>query len=159
MPTGRTHTSTTLMLAGLSVCTGSPAVTLGILTGLIISPDQDCDDGFIGLAHLRRIPLIGRPLSWCWRGFWWFYSKVVPHRSNISHSIFFGTCVRVAYLMFPLLILNYFGWEIHLNKNFGLWFLGLCLSDTLHIILDFTVKGRKVPRYSKRLPEIGEKFP
>lgn len=147
MPSGRVHSITTIGLALGSVCAFEPALTAGILSGLIISPDLDCDDGFIGLYHLRRIPIIGKVLSLAWRVFWWPYSKVVPHRSPISHSILFGTCLRVGYLLLPLLILNYFGLPAHLPDKFGQWFIGLCFSDALHIILDFTIRGKKNREY------------
>lgn len=147
MPSGRTHSITTIGLALGSVCVLEPALTVGILSGLVISPDLDVDDGFIGLAHLRRIPVVGKFLSFVWRIFWWSYSKVVPHRSAVSHSIFFGTALRVGYLVLPILILNYFGLPIHLPEKFGQWFVGLCLSDALHIVLDFTIKGERKERF------------
>jgi uncharacterized metal-binding protein len=71
----------------------NPALTVGILSGLVISPDLDVDHGFIGLAHLRRLPG-GIVVSYAWRAFWYPYSKIVPHRSHISHSIIFGTLAR-----------------------------------------------------------------
>lgn len=147
MPSGKTHTITTIGLALGSVCAFEPALTVGILTGLIISPDQDVDDGFIGLYHLRRIPVIGKALSLAWQIFWKPYSKVVPHRSTISHSIFFGTVLRVGYLVLPILILNYFGLPVHLPEKFGQWLVGLCLSDALHIILDFSIRGERKERF------------
>lgn len=143
IPSGRVHTATTIGLALGSVCVLEPALTLGILSGLVLSPDLDVDKGFIGLHHLRKIPFVGKALSLVWRILWLPYSYIVPHRSHISHSIFFGTCARVAYLLLPILVLNYFGLPIHLPSKFGVWFLGLCLSDILHIFLDYAVKGGK----------------
>lgn len=143
MPSGKTHSMTTIGLALGSVCAFEPALTVGILSGLILSPDLDIDEGFLGLHHLRRIPIIGKPLSLAWRVFWLPYSKIVKHRSVISHSIFFGTVLRVGYLALPILILNYLGLPAHLPDKFGQWFVGICLSDALHIILDFTIKSDK----------------
>ena len=147
MPSGRIHTITTIGLAVGSACAFEPALTVGIVSGLILSPDLDVDDGFIGLYHLRRIPVVGKLLSFAWRIFWWPYSKVVPHRSAISHSILFGTCLRVGYLVLPILVLNYFGLPVYLLAKFGQWFIGLCLSDALHIILDFSIRGNKRERF------------
>lgn len=147
MPSGKTHSITTIGLALGSACAFEPALTVGILSGLILSPDLDVDDGFIGLYHLRRIPKVGKFLSFAWRVFWLPYSKIVPHRSAISHSILFGTCLRVGYLVFPLLVLNYLGLPIHLSDKFGQWFWGLCLADALHIILDFTIRGERKERF------------
>lgn len=143
MPSGRVHTVTTIGLAvGTALFVPAP-VTVGILSGLILSPDLDVDDGFIGLAHLRRVPAVGNVISGCWQAFWYPYSRLTPHRSHISHSILFGTCLRVAYLLIPLLAINFLGVPIKLPTGFGMWFIGLCLADALHIILDYTVKGKK----------------
>jgi uncharacterized metal-binding protein len=143
MPSGRVHTVTTLALAVGSVISGQDtALTVGILSGLILSPDLDVDEGFIGLAHLRRVPFVGNVAAKCWQWFWLPYSKVVPHRSHISHSIFFGTCARVGYLIIPVLALNFLGVPMKLPTDIGQWFIGLCLVDALHIILDNTVKGK-----------------
>lgn len=137
MPNGRVHTLTTLGLAVGSLPFLSPPLTVGIISGLILSPDLDVDFGFIGLAHLRRIPIAGKVISGCWQVFWYPYAKIVPHRSHISHSILFGTCLRVGYLALPLLALNYLGMEMGIPTWFGAWFIGLVLADTLHIILDW----------------------
>ena len=143
MPSGRTHTTTTCLLALLTLPLMKPALTAGVLAGLIVSPDLDVDKGFIGLAHLRRVPFVGRALSWMWRVFWYPYAFIVPHRSYISHSIFFGTFLRVACLITPLLTLNFWG----VPMNFPAWlfpaFIGLCLADALHIVLDWTVKENR----------------
>lgn len=143
MPSGRVHTITTLGLAVGSFPIASPAVSVGILSGLILSPDLDVDDGFIGLSHLRRFPLVGTSLAWIWRAFWWPYSKTVPHRSAISHAPLVGTVLRVGYLSLPLLAINMMGVPMALPTTFGQWFVGLCLADGLHIILDWTVKHGK----------------
>lgn len=141
MPSGHVHTMTTVALAALSLPVGEPSLTSGILTGLIVSPDLDVDGGFLGMAHLRRVPVVGGLLSFAWQVYWYPYAKIVPHRHYISHSIFFGTCLRVAWLMMPLLIANYHGLDVRLD-GFGHWFVGLVLADALHIVLDNTVRGR-----------------
>jgi uncharacterized metal-binding protein len=43
-------------------------------------------------------------------------------------------------LLIPLLALNFFGVPMAFPSWLGLAFVGLCLSDALHIILDWTVK-------------------
>ncbi len=143
MPSGRVHTLTTLGLAVGSILMVDPVVSVGILSGLILSPDLDVDDGFIGLSHLRRMPVVGTALSWIWRAFWWPYSKTVPHRSAISHAPIVGTVLRVGYLTLPLLVMNFMGVPMTLPTGFGRWFIGLCLADGLHIILDWTVKHER----------------
>lgn len=137
MPSGRTHTLATGLLAVGTLPLGDVGLTAGVLAGLIISPDLDVDEGFIGLAHLRRVGCVGNVLSGIWRAFWYPYSKLVPHRSHISHSIFFGTVARVGYLVLPILLANFFGLPLAIPSWFGMWFIGLCLSDALHIIMDW----------------------
>jgi uncharacterized metal-binding protein len=140
MPSGRVHSTATALLALASVPVGSPAFTVGILSGLILSPDLDVDAGFIGLAHLRRVGCVGNILSGIWRAFWYPYSKLVPHRSHISHSILFGTLARVGYLLLPLLAVNVMGVPLAIPSWFACWLLGLCLSDAAHIIMDWMKK-------------------
>ena len=135
MPSGRVHTVSTLALAACTVPLANPALTVGILSGLVISPDLDVDHGFIGLAHLRRLPG-GIVVSYAWRAFWYPYSKIVPHRSHISHSIVFGTLARVGYLSLPLLALSFFV-PLTIPSWLGWWLIGLCLADGLHILMDW----------------------
>lgn len=137
MPSGHTHTLTTVGLAGVTLIAGNPALTAGVLSGLVLSPDLDVDDGFIGFAHLRRIGCVGGLLSGLWRVYWYPYARLVPHRSHISHSVFFGTVVRVFYLILPVLLVNVLGVTVVIPAWFGMWFIGLCLSDALHIALDW----------------------
>ena len=143
MPSGRVHTMTTIGLAVGSIPMSNPPLTVGILSGLILSPDLDVDNGFVGLAHLRRVPFVGTPLAWIWRAFWWPYSKTVPHRSAISHAPIVGTMLRLGYLSAPLLAMNMLGVPMTLPTGLGWWLIGLCASDALHIILDWTVRGEK----------------
>lgn len=137
MPNGRTHTLATGLLAVGTLPLGDVGLTAGVLAGLILSPDLDVDEGFIGLAHLRRVGCVGNILSGIWRAFWYPYSKIVPHRSHISHSIFFGTVARVCYLVLPILLANFMGLPLVIPSWFGMWFIGLCLSDALHILMDW----------------------
>lgn len=143
MPNGKVHTYATVALALASIPATDLPLTMGVLSGLALSPDADVDHGFIGMAHLRRVWFIGPALSGLWRLFWWPYSKIVPHRSHISHSIFFGTALRVGYLLLPVLAINMMGVPLHLPAGFGHWFIGLCLSDALHIVMDHVVKTKK----------------
>jgi uncharacterized metal-binding protein len=137
MPSGKVHSVYTGLLALVSLPAGDYALTVGILSGLILSPDLDVDDGYIGLAHLRRFGCVGNVASVLWRTFWYPYSKLVPHRSPISHSFIVGTTVRVGYLFLPLLLANIFGLPLQLPTHFGSWFIGLCLSDGLHVLMDW----------------------
>lgn len=137
MPNGMTHTAATLLLAGATLPLANTAITAGVLTGVLVSPDLDVDGGNISLYHLRRVGCIGGVLSGVWRAYWYPYAKLTPHRSHISHSVLFGTMLRVFYLIFPFLVANFFGVPMAIPQWFGMWFLGLCLSDALHILMDW----------------------
>lgn len=107
MPDGLTHTKATLAVSGV-VLTGLvvanaplPAVfagAAGALSGVLLSPDLDVDDGYYGLHVLRRT--LGPFSSWLWRTIWSPYAKVMSHRSYLSHFPVLSTILRVVYLYF-----------------------------------------------------------
>lgn len=150
MPNGKTHTISTIVASAMILPLAAVyshndplftlAVTSGTLSGIIISPDLDVEDGFYGLHVLRRCPKVGNVISMAWRMFWYPYSRLVPHRSRFSHSIGLGTLGRIAYL-FSFVFLFCFLTGIHLviySQYLFAWFLGLCLADALHIIMDYS---------------------
>lgn len=137
MPSGMTHTTATLILAGATLPLGNPAITAGVLTGILLSPDLDVDNGNISLYHLRRVGCVGNILSGLWRAYWYPYAKLTPHRSHISHSLLFGTAFRVFYILLPVLVANFLGVPMVMPSWFGMWFIGLVLADALHILMDW----------------------
>jgi uncharacterized metal-binding protein len=112
----------------------------GVLSGLIISCDLDVDNGFIGFYFLRKIPFVGPIISMAWRIYWFGYAKLIPHRSWISHAPIISTFIRVALLGITWLVIANL---LHISEFLVSWhylfiyFIGLCISDTKHFVLDF----------------------
>lgn len=155
MPNGKTHTLSTIIASAAilplaAMYSHDPLFTMavisGTLSGIIISPDLDVEDGFYGLHVLRRCPKVGKLISMAWRVFWYPYSRLVPHRSRFSHSIGLGTLGRIAYLfgfIFLFCVLTGTGLDVSSQYLFA-WSLGLGLADALHITMDhFSGIGRK----------------
>src|SRR5205814_926924 len=106
MPDARTHDFITIVTAAA----GAPAalnmnlpdmgppnaiVLLGtyLVSGLLFSPDLDLHS-----SPYRR----WRKLRWLWLP----YQRLVPHRSWVSHSLFFGPLLRIVYLTVVLSLLT-----------------------------------------------------
>lgn len=88
------------------------------------------------------------------RGFYWHvYSRMVPHRSILSHSITIGTLLRflIGYWPLVLLFVIVWNWRLFYEGNFVLqdfsfpifalkflatWYSACVLSDIAHLILD-----------------------
>lgn len=87
---------------------------------------------------------------------WKPYELLIPHRSILSHSgplsatlrlvYFFGILFAAMYFtMYPLLY-DLMGW-IHNNAIIVfIWYIGFCIADSIHVIADKTMKGRKHER-------------
>ncbi|MEW6213092.1 MAG: metal-binding protein, partial [Acidobacteriota bacterium] len=96
MPSANTHDLITFLLippvaAAAYYFTGDWAVTAiatgaMVFGGLMFGPDLDIQSR----QYARWGPL---------RFLWWPYKAVLPHRSWLSHSILFGTLIRVAYFL------------------------------------------------------------
>lgn len=117
---------------GLDNIPASSAWLLGGLWCVIASPDLDVDDGFYGLTVLNKTK---DGLGTLWQLYWKFYSKLIPHRSFISHFPVVGTFGRLLYggwYFVPLLIL----WQ-------GTPYFITCIIalDFLHWILDWRIWG------------------
>lgn len=140
MPTGRTHTSATIIAAGalalgaalLIYQTGRPefaALPIGALAGLLLSPDLDVERGSISNHHARRIGCVFGAL---WRWYWWPYAKIAKHR-GLSHAPVLGTLIRLVYI----------GWWIPLVWRpmpwawVGAFAVGLAIVDLIHIGMDW----------------------
>jgi uncharacterized metal-binding protein len=135
---GSAHTTVTLA-ASLGLLFIDPVMAAGCASGVILSPDLDCDMGYIGLAHLRNIPA-GRVISKLWEWFWKPYSLFFAHRSMSSHGLVISTIIRVVYLAIPLLVLN-----IWIPMTIPAWIgraiIGLMVSDILHTVTDSLFKN------------------
>lgn len=144
MPSGNVHTSATIALGvGLGVAAyyqGWPLIPIvgGTLAGLILTPDLDVEGGSISNHHVKKSA--GCLVALIWRVFWWPYSRLIPHRSPLSHFPIIGTAIRLAYLFgLPALILYLLGHMIHLPPLPAWWrwpVIVLALSDALHYCMD-----------------------
>jgi uncharacterized metal-binding protein len=112
MSKGIVHARATLALAaagGLFAYTqGQPlpqvlALAGGTLSGLLLTPDLDVDDGCISNEIVRNV--LGRRAERAWALFWRPYGLMLPHRSRLSHLPVLGTAIRLIYLaILPALI-------------------------------------------------------
>ena len=153
-----------VIVSGLTVPSGNllfAQLGLGIFYSIIASPDCDCDSGFIGWHYFRR--LFGQTGAKYWEYLWKPYATNFAHR-GISHSPIIGTLIRLIYIILPsaLFLLPFevdkagirnvllsqllaipftllFLFSLF-NISFvsiGLFVLGICLGDILHIACDW----------------------
>lgn len=152
MPEGQSHNYGTLVTAtGVSMTASvmglepelMAVLITGTMTGLFLSPDLDVNAGCIVFENFRYV--FGTPLGTVWRLFWWPYAKLVPHRSFVSHAPFIGTLLRVSYIVAVASVTNIvFKWpslDLLKSQYFLYWFVGLCASDLIHILMDFWPLG------------------
>ena len=106
---------------------------IGYFLGQFITPDADLVGITFGEGRmLRKLPVIGGLFV----GYWTIYGAVFRkhHRSFWTHSYIFSTVIRFVYGF----------WWIGLFRYTETWFLlsvlgmfiGLCLSDGLHVWAD-----------------------
>lgn len=121
------------------------AVSAGCLAGLLLTPDLDINNGSISNHHARRT--FGQVVGIIWEVAWKPYSWIIPHRSPLSHAPVIGTALRLFYLSCVVyLLLRLAGIAVPtviptaLPWWFPFVFIGLCLSDTAHYILDLFLK-------------------
>jgi uncharacterized metal-binding protein len=146
MSNGRTHSLVSVIAGGIatgvSISSGlsyvdSIAIGLGCLSGILITPDHDLmeSSGNVSLAVLRDD--FGSIASNLWRIAWYPYARIIPHRHFISHFPVISTAIRVAYItIVPFVLMRIMQIEIAFDPMFVYWFIGLCISDTLHAIFD-----------------------
>lgn len=147
MPSGRIHSTATVMLAAagvyLSLRSGSPAaqtiaLSAGVLTGLVLTPDLDVDEGCTSTRIIRQT--FGRFAARLWYLFWLPYSLAIPHRSSLSHFPILGTAIRLGYVAaLPLLVYFLAGLPFRLPPlpvETAWAAAGLALADLLHFLMD-----------------------
>lgn len=116
----------------------------GALASVLLQPDLDHPDGYIGLALIRSIA--GRFAAHLWHLYWApyrlllrtlapavIYGKRTSHRSWLSHTPVVGTVVRLVWMFLPVWAVS--GWLP--NFFFG---AAIFVSDLLHYIMDRSVK-------------------
>ena len=106
----------------------------GYWLGKYVEPDLD-HRNFTGSEYraMRELKFIGAILV----GYFQPYAYLLPHRHFLSHTPIISTAIRFVYLFWWVGIL----WVksdniILLNVMLGI-FYGLCMSDTVHWMLDF----------------------
>lgn len=129
---------------GVTLCAGGISLTTYVSTKYI-SPDLDTDSKIY--------------TRWKWlRWYWYPYQQIAPHRSWISHSLFFAATFRFFYIL-PLILLVVspailIPAQIDvLAQMFALLlailYIGMLISDFLHIVADMIAtywKKRKKSR-------------
>jgi uncharacterized metal-binding protein len=137
MPQGKVHTAINITVA-LAVTLVALAVQqlnkplifilIGFIFGtLFINPDLD-----IAKSNASK--------RWGVLRFVWYpYQYMFKHR-GLSHNIIIGPLSRIIYLIVPFLV---FGNRIPLHISYNILALafGVFVSDTLHILLDKTLKN------------------
>lgn len=171
MPSGFVHSSSSIILSGAVAGTMAaleiPALEItcavgGVLLGILISPDWDVDNGNVSDLYIRQTTgKLSAGIFSIWKR---PYSMALEHRSFASHFPIISTLVRIAYILFPLIILLfknqktsglvlafyalvaqilslaiwYPAWLLlpYANPYGAYIFAGLVLSDTLHFLMD-----------------------
>lgn len=129
---------------------------VGMLMGILVSPDMDVDDGNISYYYFRKIYL-----EWYWKALWRPYALTMNHR-GWSHFPIMSTVFRLIYMAFPVTIfLSVFGGKrvtilstllaqiaaipflslflfiaLYYPQTFVQATLGLVFADIIHLILD-----------------------
>lgn len=93
----------------------------GCLLNLMLSPDLD--------GHRSNSKRRWGILSW----YWYPYEKLISHRSIFSHFPMLGSAIRLGYVSLPyqLWMRHEINWVLTIPV-----YLGLCVADTLHWIMD-----------------------
>jgi uncharacterized metal-binding protein len=157
MSSGRVHSAVTMLTAvaasaylvytGYHITNHVLPLAAGCLTGLVINPDLDVDNGSISQRTVRRST--GCLIGAAWALLWKPYAILIPHRSPLSHAPLLSTVIRLAYLTLFFHVVWYL---LHvtlyippLYPHAGLiavppWFwpafAGLAITDALHWLFD-----------------------
>jgi uncharacterized metal-binding protein len=144
MPSGKVHSSTTIVAAATTIeaviiyeasrpieVQSLACFLLGLSVGLIMSPDLDLDKNI----NFSRLGII-------WRLLWWPYTKAISHRSFVSHFPIISTIIRMLYIgLVPAVIAFVLGLRIYNVQVYWMMFiglLGLMTSDIAHYYQDVT---------------------
>lgn len=156
MPGGKVHSALTVAtLSGviapyaLVQLNGNPWLyAAGCITGLLITPDLDINNGNISDTFIRKVSPV---VQMIWRLFWTPYALILPHRSLFSHFPFVGTLLRLGYIFVWLNLFNLLFFLV--GRTFDtvslvwVWnwsfFFGLCHADIIHWFADNTIKGKE----------------
>ncbi len=112
-----------------------PSVSVGIVAGYALGNfcDPDLDIGDKKTRAEIQMYKRSRVLGFLWWLFWLPYAKLIPHRSFFSHSIFFSTVFRLAYMFWWIAFIPPQRWLDALTVGV---FVGLLIADSVHIFAD-----------------------
>lgn len=143
MPSGPRHTKASVVVA-LSASAGlflysPPAAfwcSFGALSGIMIGPDWDVNNGNITYHYVRKYA--GLPAEFVWRCFLWIYAHVMPHRGVMSHGPIISTLIRLLYISaFVAPVWIYLKLPPpRFSVEAGWWLVGLICSDVTHYFMD-----------------------
>jgi len=124
--------------------------SIGSLIGIILTPDLDVDNGFIGNTIIRK--RVGYFAEYIWDGVWYLYRRSLKHGSPLSHFPVISTLGRIFYIFFIFIVLPHSlfsflfspSWDLQYVLN---WYwesimsntkiiFGLMCSDIIHWALD-----------------------
>lgn len=155
MASGKVHNAASAVLAlplGIALAVLREPVegigaALGCLSGIVLTPDLD--QVGISISEWGMVKKLG-PLGFLWMALWYFYARVIPHRSPLSHWPILGTALRLVYCLALLVAIwiilgrpvlpqmPAWGW-VFLRG----WLRGLVVSDTGHWVLDLCPKKKR----------------
>lgn len=145
MSSGKAHNTitkfavipTVIVTARLFDMPAALVTSLGCLSGIILTPDLDQEG--INCTEWQIVKK-SAGLGFLWLMFWYPYAMIIPHRHFLSHFPVISTLIRLIYVLFiPFVLSVYFGYTnvwYTLLPHIGYFFMGLCVSDTLHYLAD-----------------------
>lgn len=173
MSSGRAHKRASFILApvaaaGIGWLTRSVGAGLwagaGCAAVVLVTPDLDQEG--ISAGEWDLVQAFG-PLGsvgFLWLAYWHPYAWAIPHRSPWSHLPVFGTLLRVLYLV-PLAVaaamvvsaatrwlaldmstVDKVMWSMAFWRVAWWAFVGLCVSDTVHFLMDVLSSRWRVKR-------------
>jgi len=109
----------------------SIGIPFGYLLGKVITPDLDMP----GITQsewwvMRKFKIFGALFT----AYWMPYGYLFSHRSFWTHSYFISSFIRVIYQFWWIFVINLGNFRYFIL--FGIY-LGLCISDSIHIWLDY----------------------
>lgn len=131
------------------------AFTIGTVVGWVVTPDvRDIERKTYPSFFLSTIPLVGWLIEILFLVFWFPLALILPHRSKLSHLPFLGTFIAILYatayswlwsrgLWLSTIHLTDVFKELFASAYFSAFFLGWCVPDIVHWLMDGAPIGRR----------------
>lgn len=144
---GKAHAAASTFLAvptgiGVAYATASLALgtcaAVGALSGVILSPDLDQEQRTESEAAVYRM---GAIIGFVFQVYWYAYALAIKHRSPWSHWPVLGSLLRALYAAIPVIVAAFYVYGLwgllwDARQELLAWFIGLCVSDTAHWLMD-----------------------